>query len=119
MTLEELERYNAELLAEIRDSAAKDERARQRGLDAMLCPGLEPLIERARKDGKKPEDIAIEANALLRDQIASTGMMDSLKRDAAPAQKVPMCEAPWINGEQKSPYQRPTLLVGANGRRSR
>jgi len=119
MTRAELAKANPELLAEIEAQAAKDERKRQRGLDAMLHPGLEPLIERARAEGKQPEDIVMEANALLREQIASTGMMDALKRDAAPAKAVPICEAPWINGEQKSPYHRPQLLVGANGRKSR
>jgi len=61
----------------------------------------------------------MECNALLRDQLSSGEMMNALKRDSAPARGVPAQEAPWINGEQKPPYQRPQLLVGANGRKSR
>src|SRR5271166_5672384 len=99
MTRKGLEISNPELLAQIESDAAKDERKRQKSLDAMLYPGLEPLIEKAREKGQQPEDIVLECNALLRDQLESTGRVDSLKRDASGASKPPVGDPPFQSGQ--------------------
>ena len=74
MTIEELRVHNPDLVEEIEADAARQERERQRSLDKMLVPeypALVALVEKARSTGKKAEDIAIEANVLLREKIAS------------------------------------------------
>lgn len=61
MTLEELQRDNAELLAEIRRDAAAAERKRLEGIDAMAMAGFEDLIDAAKKDPEATaESVAVQ-----------------------------------------------------------
>lgn len=69
MTMEELERDNQALLAEIRTNAAKAERERLAGIDAMSMAGYEDLIEAAKKDpAATAESVAVQIVARQKKQ---------------------------------------------------
>jgi hypothetical protein len=114
MTLKELATYNPDLLAEIQAGGASDERERQRMLDAMLIPGVnDHLIEKARRDGSDPTDIALESLNVLKDSQESNARLSALQRDSAPLNKVKAGDAPFKFGKGRPP------ILNANGRKSR
>ena len=83
-----------ELLAEIETNARTAERTRLAALDAMAGPGLEEIIAKAKADGKQPQDIAMEVNAVLRQRIDAAERKGALARDAAPAGQIRAGDAP-------------------------
>jgi len=112
MDLEELERYNSDLVAEIRADAALAERERQQQLDEMLAPGCEAIIAKARKDPSvSPESIALDCLKAFQATSDSDQRLNALKRDAASASKPPAGDAPR--------WKAIVAQANANGRRSR
>ena len=61
------------------------ERVRLAALDAMARPGLEEIIAKAKADGKQPQDIALDINAVLNAKLDAAEKRSALARDAAGA----------------------------------
>ena len=74
-----------ELVAAIEADARTAERARLAALDAMARPGLEEIIAKAKADGKQPQDIAMDINAVLNQKLDAAEKRGALARDAASA----------------------------------
>ena len=83
-----------ELVAEIVANACSTERTRLAALDAMAGPGLDEIIAKAKADGKQPQDIALEVNAVLRQRIEAAEKKGAMLRDAAPAGAIRAGDAP-------------------------
>lgn len=96
MTLEELQQVDPDLVASIRADAGKAEQTRLAQLNAMMAPGLEAIIAKAIEEGTQPASIAMECFNVVRENNESTARVNSLKRDAAPANNVPAGDAPIV-----------------------
>ena len=69
MTLDELERENGELLAQIRAEAAQQERERISAIEALSMAGFEDLIENAKNDPEATaESVAVKIVARQKEQ---------------------------------------------------
>jgi hypothetical protein len=67
MTLEELERLHPDLMLEVRNDAAKEERERIMTLNQMCAPGLEVIIGKAIEDGTQPAAIAMKCFSIMKE----------------------------------------------------
>ena len=69
MTLDELRKENGELLAQIREEAAKQERERISAIEALRMAGFEDLIENAKNDPEATaESVAVKIVARQKEQ---------------------------------------------------
>jgi len=101
LTLEIMQKLYPDLLNSIRKEATDKERGRLSKLDAMRGPGLDELIEKARNDGKEPEDIAMEALTITKQQLASQGHLEALTKDGSAANMVVAGDAPMVKVTEK------------------
>jgi ATP-dependent protease ClpP protease subunit len=85
-----------ELLASIQAEARTAERKRLDDLDAMMAPGLESIIAKAKADGKQPNDIAMECLTVTREQLVSGQTVAALKRDGSAIGAVAAGDAPVV-----------------------
>jgi len=99
MTIDEIRKQYPDLYSSIRTEAEVAERGRLSALDAMDAPGLEQLIAAAKADGRKPEQIAVEACGILKASTTQLAQANALQRDASAA-SVTAGEAP--TGKVKS-----------------
>jgi ATP-dependent protease ClpP protease subunit len=95
MTLEEMRTQSPELLASIQSEARAAERQRLSALDAMMAPGCEAIIAKAKADSSiNPADIALECNGIIREQLSQQANLNALQKDAGAASNVPAGDAP-------------------------
>lgn len=109
MTREEIA---PELLATIQHEARVAERARLSALDALNGPGLSQIIEKAKAEGKQPNDIALECLATTKQQLNASQTTSALARDAAAARGLPAGDAPAGKPAEK-PEAKGARLVAA------
>lgn len=80
MTLDELERENGELLAQVRADAAKQERERIISIEAMQMAGFEDLVEQAKENPEATaEQVAMEIVARQKQQ--GTKFLEGREKD--------------------------------------
>jgi ATP-dependent Clp protease, protease subunit len=79
MTRDEID---PQVLSQIQSEARAAERTRLDALDAMSAPGLTDIIAKAKTEGKEPKDIAMECNAIMREQLKASKTVGALQRDA-------------------------------------
>jgi ATP-dependent protease ClpP protease subunit len=96
MTIEELREQHPELLSSVQNKAAQDERIRLAALDALIVPGTEAIIAKAKADGKQPIEVMPECYAIAQANIAQAGAMQKLNNDAKAAGNVPAGDAPSV-----------------------
>jgi ATP-dependent Clp protease, protease subunit len=113
MTAEELERDHSEVVNSIRQAAMKAERDRLASLDAMSAPGCEPIIAKAKLEGKQPSEIAMECYDVARQQLASTNQLQNLRQDAAPAASIPAGDAPIVKPQVDKQKKATEMMVKA------
>jgi ATP-dependent Clp protease protease subunit len=102
-----------DLVAAIQADARTAERMRLAALDALNRPGLEEIIAKAKADGKYPQDIALEVNAVLAARLDAAEKKSALARDAAAAGGLRAGEAP-PNPPPADPQARlKTLVINA------
>jgi hypothetical protein len=101
MTIEELREQHPELLASLQVKAAQDERIRLAALDAMIVPGVEAIVAKAKTDGKQPADIIAECYAVAQTSLVQAGNVQRLANDAKPAGQVPAGDAPLVKMDDK------------------
>jgi ATP-dependent protease ClpP protease subunit len=101
MTVEELREQHPELLASVQVKAAQDERVRSAALDAMVVPGTETIIAKAKVDGKQPIDVMPECYTVAQTNIAQANAVQKLTNDAKAAGQVPAGDAPSVNPNPK------------------
>lgn len=80
MTMDELERENAELIAQIRADAAKKERERLNGIDNMAMPGFEDLIDAAKLDPAATAE-SVAAQIVARQKQQGADFLKNRKKD--------------------------------------
>lgn len=113
MTLDELRNSHPELVASIETSARADEQIRLAALDAMAGPGLDAIIAQAKKDNKRPSDIALECYQVTKAQLATQSQTNALQRDGQAANTVPAGDAPNRKVEVSKIEKGTKLLVTA------
>jgi len=94
MTTDEIRTQYPDLYNSIRAEAEIAERGRLSDLDAMSAPGLEQLIATAKADGRRPEQIAVEACAILKASTTQLAQVNALQRDASTIRGIPASDAP-------------------------
>jgi ATP-dependent Clp protease, protease subunit len=102
MTLEELTKEHPELLQTVQNNAAQAERTRLAALDAMLAPGVESIIAKAKAENKQPSDIAQECYAVAQRSLVEMANLTKLAKDAQAAALVPAGDAPVTKPEDKN-----------------
>jgi enoyl-CoA hydratase/carnithine racemase len=107
------------VVAQIQEEARQEERGRLAALDAMRMPGLEELIEAAKKDGRQPADIVMEAFNLIREERGRDEVVAAMHRDGS--FNLRAGDAPMNKVEDKN-QRAVNLMVEAfakNGRRTK
>jgi ATP-dependent Clp protease protease subunit len=113
MTLDELRSSHPELVASIETSARADEQIRLAALDAMAGPGLDAVIDQAKKDGKRPSDIALECYNITKARLGVQTQVNALQRDGLPISGVPAGDAPNQKVEVSKTEKGTKLLLAA------
>jgi ATP-dependent Clp protease protease subunit len=106
MTSEQLRSEHPEVFAAVEAEVRESERNRLSALDAMLTPensaSLQPLITAAKADGRRPDQIAMEAFNLGKTELGRVAQLNALQKDAAPAASVRAGDAPVVPpGDEK------------------
>ena len=106
-----------ELVAAIEAEARTAERARLAALDAMVAPGIEEIIAKAKADGSQPDAIAMQCFNVTRQQLVAVKTASALARDAAQAGGLRPGDAPPspapVDQKQQAQKQAAGLIVNA------
>lgn len=113
MTLDELRSSHPELITSIEANARSEERIRLAALDAMAGPGLAEVIAKAKADGNKPSDIALECFNITKEQLQSQNATNALARDGQAANSVTAGDAPNRKPNESNKEKGTKLLVAA------
>jgi ATP-dependent Clp protease, protease subunit len=114
MTKEEID---PQLLATIETDARTAERVRLSALDAMLCPGLEDIITKAKAEGKQPSDIAMECFTKTKGALDKATVANALARDAQPAASIKAGDAPPVRQQQETDPAKDMIIKAFQARK--